>query len=219
MQCIRRSLKSTASSVLLNLDVSVKAKDVVDKFEVVFGNILPSEMVLEEFYTARQKESESVVAWGCRVESVLKKAKEQGTIYDTEDMARTKFWSGLGEDKVKTGLRHMFDSGSSFQDLFRKARQLEHEFQVKSVKVKVQSVETTKLDKIMGRLDSLEKQMSLLAKPSKQTSVASTASAANNLFCKYCKKSNHVIEDCRVLARKNAKAQENCEQSTPGAGI
>ena len=53
-----------------------------------------------------------MVAWGCRTESALKKAKEQDAIDDTEDMARTKFWSSLGEEKVNATLRHKFESGS-----------------------------------------------------------------------------------------------------------
>lgn len=211
MQCIRRSLKGTASAVLLNLGLDVDTTSVVDKFNVVFGNILPSEMLLEDFYTARQKDCESVVAWGCRIESLLKKAKEQGTIEGTEDMSKTKFWSGLRNDKVKSALRHKFDTGESFHELLKRARMLEHEFQSKDVKVKSQIVDSPNLDKVLARLDKLEKQMSKLCNSSK------TESKSGDSFCRYCKKNNHTIDECRILAKKKARQQENEEQSAPGA--
>jgi len=215
MLSIRRSLKSTASSVLVNLGANVTSDTVLDKFEIVFGNVLPSEMLLESFYTARQNETESIVAWGCRIESLLNKAKQQGTITGTEDMARTKFWSGIRDERVKAALRHKFDSGENFQELLKNGRMLEHEFNVKSpsVKLKSQSVEVpSELKSVLSRMDKLEKKVSqLLGKDSKPTN-----SETSQLFCRYCKRTNHTIEDCRILARKKAKASENSDQSASG---
>lgn len=210
MLCIRRCLKGTAASVLVNLGVDVTPKHVVDKFDVVFGNILPSEMLLENFYTARQKDSESVVAWGCRIETLLKTAKEQGTIQATEDMAKTKFWSGIKDQQIKSALRHKFDSGVTFEELLKRARMLELEYQPKSVNVKAQSVPSD-FDKLQSRMDKIEKMLSKLTEKSEQKD------GTTSLFCRYCKRTNHVIEDCWVLARKKAKQQENSSQSTPGA--
>lgn len=206
MLSVRRSLKSTAASVLLNLGTNVTVHDVVKKFDVVFGNILPSEMLLEKFYTARQSDSESVVAWGCRIESLLNKAKEQGTIQGTEDMARTKFWSGIRNDKIKAALRHKFDAGDPFQELLKKARMLEQEFQSAnpSAKIKSQAVDASDMKKILDRIEKLENNLAkaLKGKPS------STFQSDSKNFCRYCKKNNHVIENCLALARKNAKKSE-----------
>ena len=217
MLSIRRSLKTTASSVLVNLGTDVTTKCVIEKFDIVFGNVLPSEMLLESFYTARQNENESVVAWGCRLESLLNKAKQQGTIEDTEDMARTKFWSGVRDERVKGALRHKFDSGENFQELLRNGRMLEHEFNTKSasVKVKAHSAEVpSELKAVLDRMEKLEKNMSKLL--SKESTTSKNESPP--LFCKYCKRTNHTIENCRILARKNAKESGNSAQSTPGTG-
>lgn len=208
MLSVRRSLKSTAASVLLNLGVNVVIRDVLAKFDVVFGNILPSEMLLEKFYTARQNDTESVVAWGCRIESLLNKAKEQGTIQGTEDMARTKFWSGIRHDKIKAALRHRFDAGDPFQELLKKARMLEQEFQSvnPSAKIKTQSVDSSDLKKVLDRIEKLEKSLAKVLK-GQPTVATSDAKSEPQTFCRYCKKTNHVIENCYVLARKKAKAE------------
>lgn len=215
---IRRSLKGTAATVLLNLGVDISTKDVVEKFNVVFGNILPNEMLLEDFYTARQGDSESVVAWGCRIERLLMKAKEQGTIQGTEDMARTKFWSGIKDEQVKSALRHKFDGGDKFHELLRNARLLEHEFQSKKTKtVKISSQLAPNLDGIEARLSKLEKAINDLVSNHGKGSKESDAS--HGTMCRYCKKKGHKIEDCRILQNKNERKvqQENSQQLTPGA--
>jgi hypothetical protein len=216
MLSVRRSLKSTASAVLLNLGVDIDPKGVIEKFDVVFGNILPSEMLLEDFYTARQNEKESIIAWGCRIESLLNKAKEQGTILGTEDMAKTKFWSGIRDEKIKSALRHKFDAGESFQELLKNARMLEHEFNSQTVKVKTQSAEISPDFKaLLSRMESMEKKMSKLFE---KKNSSSAAKGESSLFCRYCKRTNHNIEDCKILARKDNKKKGNGEQSTPRTG-
>ena len=49
VQTLRRSLRGTAADVLLHMGESVKIDEVIDKMDKVFGNILPSEAVLEQF--------------------------------------------------------------------------------------------------------------------------------------------------------------------------
>jgi hypothetical protein len=214
---MRRSLKGTAASVMLNLGVDIHAKDVLEKFNVVFGNILPNEMLLEDFYTARQLQSETVVAWGCRIERLLMKAKEQGTIQGTEDMARTKFWSGIKDERVKTALRHKFDSGSSFHELLRNARLLEHEFQSK---VKVSSQLTPDWSGIESRLAKLEETLNSFMSNKSGSGSNGSSSTGSAPVCNYCKKKGHKIGDCRILKSKNAKKsqQENSQQPAPGTG-
>ena len=215
--CMRRSLKGTAATVMLNLGLNVKPSELITKFDTVFGNVLPSEMLLENFYTARQKDTESVVAWGCRIESLLKKAKEQGTIQGTEDMAKTKFWSGIRDDKIKAALRHNFDGGASFHELLMKARRLEHEYQPQSVKVKSQTVDASADTKgIVDRLDKLEKMLTQLVKSKSVANSSDKCGSVTKKTCRYCKKDGHLIDECKILAKKKSKPQENCDQSLPG---
>ena len=215
MQAIRRSLKGTAAEVLLNLGVQVQPDEVVERFDIIFGNVLTNEAILEEFYTCRQKERETAVEWGCRVESLLKQAKDQRAVRgDTEDMARTKFWSGLKDERVRIALRHRFDSGSPFViELLRQTRMLEHEYSKKhSIKVHVQTAADPiqeKLDQVLQRLAELETKM---VKIDQQPQV--THPRAQPKYCTFCKRLGHVINECRTRRRQ----QGNGNQPIPGAG-
>lgn len=128
LPAIRKSVKGTAADVLLNMGVSVNEHDILSKFDIIFGNVLPSEVLLEDFYTARQQPDESIVPWACRLESLLARAtKGTSDRGDNSKMLRTKFWGGLRDGNVKNGIRHRYDAGDSFSNLLQAARQIEHE--------------------------------------------------------------------------------------------
>ena len=54
LQTLCRSLHCTGADVLLHIGDSVKIDDVIDKMEKVFCNILPSDPVVEQFYSTKQ---------------------------------------------------------------------------------------------------------------------------------------------------------------------
>ena len=54
------------------------------RLEGVFGNVATGESNLQEFYTASQKEDESVTAWGLRIEEILQKAVIKGNVKDSD---------------------------------------------------------------------------------------------------------------------------------------
>ncbi len=128
MQCIRQSLKSPASDVLLNMGQNVSVNDILDKFQVTFGNVLPPEKLLEQFYTATQHQNETIMSWGCRLEDLVNTLAEVSNIdHCKEEMLRSKFWSGLRDSYIKTALRHLYDQNVGFLALFHKAREVEIE--------------------------------------------------------------------------------------------
>ena len=51
MSAVRRSLKGSPSEVLLHLGEDVKVKTVLEKFDIVFGNVFAIEQLLEKFYS------------------------------------------------------------------------------------------------------------------------------------------------------------------------
>ena len=126
---IRRSVRGTAAEVLRYLGEQVIVQDVLDKFDVTFGNVLSTEQLLGSFYSVTQKPSESVTSWGCRLEEILSQLQERGAIQPSarRNMLWTKFWMGLTEEKLKNASRHRFDSGESYDQLFRSLRTLEQE--------------------------------------------------------------------------------------------
>ena len=60
MQAIRRSLRGEAADVLRHVGPKASIASILEKMDLVFGNILPSNLIFERFCTAEQKASESV---------------------------------------------------------------------------------------------------------------------------------------------------------------
>jgi mRNA-degrading endonuclease YafQ of YafQ-DinJ toxin-antitoxin module len=110
----------------------VNIQQVLDKFDIVFGNVLPAEKLMEQFYTARQGHAQSVANWGCQLEDILNNITQQSEVNKRakDDMLRSKFWSGLKDERVKINLRHLYDTSASHEQLLRKARIIEQEYSV-----------------------------------------------------------------------------------------
>jgi hypothetical protein len=66
-QAIRRSLQDTATDILLQLGSTISVANVIAKFDGVFGDVLPAKMLMEQFYSARQKDGETAAIWACRL--------------------------------------------------------------------------------------------------------------------------------------------------------
>ena len=172
LQTIRRSLKGKAGEVLLHLGDDVTVKEVLAKLELVFGNVLPAEAILERFYMARQEEGENVATWACRIEDLVTqlKGKDASAMPGTPaGMIRSKFYSGLRAGTLKSALRHKFDSGASYGELLMSAQVVELEETTEkkaSAKanqaVAVDSQLAKKLDKVLASLDDVQKRLARL---------------------------------------------------------
>jgi len=161
---IRKSLKGTAADVLLNMGVGATEHDILSKFDVIFGNVLSSETLLEDFYSARQQHEEGIAAWACRLETLLAKTSSVNINQPEKSaMLRTKFWGGLRDERVKNGIRHRYDMGNPFNVLLQSARQIEHETSTniyrKQPKTLAQGVENemSKMDTLLELVNSIGK--------------------------------------------------------------
>jgi hypothetical protein len=162
-------VRGTAADVLLHLGNTITVQTVIDKFDNIFGDVLPMDVLFEKFYTARQKEGESVAAWACRLEDILAKlmARDPMAIASgaAQGMIRSKFWSGLSDDKVKNALRHRFDGGATYNELLVAARVNELEAVQTAPTVKpVPNVhqQTMSDGQMLSKMDALMKQLSLV---------------------------------------------------------
>lgn len=204
-QSIRSSIKGTAADVLLHLGDKCKVSEVLDKFDVVFGDVLGSEQLLESFYSAKQNVNESVALWGCRLEDVLDKAKKQGGV--TQDavnsMLRSKFWSGITDVSLKSALRHHYDGGMLYEELFRHARTIEVELrQTQKVKCHQQSdPQTAKKSDCNPQLDQVLAELKKLGNRIDKLESKRTNSGKRQCFC--CKSEDHLIKDCPNKTSKN----------------
>ena len=93
---------------------------------------------MQIFYSASQKEGESVTAYGCRLENILQMAVQNDHISGNakDDMLRSKFWAGLRSDKLKNQTRHKYDSIKSYDLLLKEIRAVDLEINPQVDKVK-----------------------------------------------------------------------------------
>lgn len=188
LQAVRRSLRGQAADVLLHLGEGVAIRDLLAKLDVVFGDVLSTESVLENFYSSRQLAKESMALWACRLEDILQKAVLKGAFEESasKEMLRSKFWSGIFDPNMKMALRHHFDSGMDFSDLLTHARVVEDEFTKPKAKCAQQSEDplAQKLDLVLQKLESVEGRVKALE------------TKTNKRACYACGSSEHLLRDC-----------------------
>lgn len=220
MQSIRKSCKGLAQTLLHSLGLHVTIDQVLLKFDDAFGNVHTGEDLLREFYSAQQKDSESVVEWECRLEDIIHqiKQKEGMSNLNETDMLRHQFWSGICSSYIKSGTRHLFDSGATYSKLVRQARSLEDEEKLAQNKKNTKSVqqqstvvesEETKLDKILKELKDLKLRMADLEKNQEQPQLQKRT-------CYECGSEDHLRNKCPNLPRKNKNGTKKTGGSTSG---
>ena len=71
VQVIHKSLRGTARRALISLGEHATSQQILDKLEILFGEVSTNESVMQTFYNASQKVSENVIAYGCWLEALL----------------------------------------------------------------------------------------------------------------------------------------------------
>ena len=171
---IRRSLKNEAAHVLKRMGHNVSVKQILAKFDGVYGVVETGEETMAEFYSTKQHKSEDVSTWGCRLEEMLERVTDAGAIgaKDTNEMLRKRFWSGL-LPKLKEASRHKFDATTDFDRLRVIVRSIEQDFKhdnfeeeqtskktaVKMVKAKTENEATPALQEIQNMVLQLSTQV------------------------------------------------------------
>lgn len=189
LQAIRRSVRGSAAEVLMTLGEDVSVDTALTKFDHMFGNVLPAEILLEQFFSARQKDSESVTSYACRLEELLAQvSKKQSDILSkeaTQGMLRTKFYSGL-RTELRRQVRYMFDrEGSTYDDLLVLARTTEMEESKESEKkakvsqaTVVDSDISKKMDRLLSTLEDVQSRLKALETKDQSFSQTAQKSAA-----------------------------------------
>ena len=203
-------MKGTAAGVLLHLGEKGTLTGVLEKFEIVFGDVLSTEQILENFYSAKQAPKEGVALWACRLEDIIEKAKQKGAVKDTAvpEMLRSKFWCGLTDSHTKNALRHVYDTQENYYELLKRARAVEEETDAKPVKCNAQIENTVekKLDIITQKLETMDARISKLESAyfSHQNSSRKSngTSLQSSRACFYCQSPEHLIKDCPTKVRQ-----------------
>ncbi len=174
MIAVRKSLGGMAAQVLLHLEPGASVAELVTKMDNIFGNVLPLEVILEQFWSAKQKDSESVSAWSCRLQLMVSQVRSRDpSIFpsDNQTMLRTKFWSGLREEWMKMALRYLMDTDSSYAKLLTEARVVEAEPSMQASSNQAIALDTSQkkqFDRMFSMLESLDTRMSTVEGQLKQ---------------------------------------------------
>ena len=165
LQSMRNSLKGSARAMLVPLGENAKIEDILTKLDGFYGNVATGETLIQSFYGDFQKDTESIVAYGSRLEQTLSRAIRYGHIdlVAKDAMLRSKFWTGLKSQELKNSTRHLYDSVKDFQLLLRDIRKVEQE--IESSKRPVQNPKVAQQQSGQAQTDNsdmLSKQMSEL---------------------------------------------------------
>lgn len=165
LHAMRRSTRSTAADVLMQLPTQVTVPEALKCLTERFGCVYSSERSCENFYTAHQETTESAVAWACRLEKIVGEIRVSDDKFTEEmcqNMLRNRFWSGLRSRQTREALRYRLDGGATFPQLLVAARQIEAEHEKKEDKVKsslLQETKSSEMSEILKTLQSLNKRM------------------------------------------------------------
>lgn len=129
LQSVRSSLKGLAREMLIPLGESASVDDILHRLEDFYGNVCTAENIMQSFYSDHQKEGESIVSYGLRLEQTVSKAVRLGHIdvVAKDSMLKSKFWSGLRNQQLRNASRQKYETVRDFQSLMREIRQIEQE--------------------------------------------------------------------------------------------
>ena len=122
----RKSLRGEAARIVMRLGDSATLDEIIIKLSAVYGTVKSSECLLADFYSACQKEKESVATWACRLEDLLSDVDSKSKIKTSDEMLKAKFWSGL-LPSLRDASRHKFDTIKEYDNLLIEVRRIESE--------------------------------------------------------------------------------------------
>ena len=193
LQSIRNSLRGSARDMLIPLGELASVDDILEKLEGFYGIVSSGATLMQTFYSDFQKESESIVAYGTRLEQTLSRAVTYGHIELSakDSILRSKFWTGLRSQTLKNSTRHLYDASTNFQCLLREIRKVESEEAscsrpVPKQKAQQQSGQAEKADSkedaILGKLTELMSKMTSMEREleSQKQAIASVSNQSSS---------------------------------------
>ena len=101
--------------------------DILSKFDMYFGNVLPLDVLRDQFFSSHQEANEDMVSWSCRLHKMLDLICQKQSMSQVEYMSvlRSKFWNGLASKEIQQSTRHRYDYDETFEEIFAACRTLE----------------------------------------------------------------------------------------------
>ena len=81
---VRRSLRGEAGMVAMRIDLDANIDDIIRKLDSIYGSVDRKEILLTQFYGARQEKNEVISHWSCRLERIIGKCVDGGLVHHSE---------------------------------------------------------------------------------------------------------------------------------------
>lgn len=90
--------------MLIHLGETATVRDILDKLNILFAEVSNNGMITQEFFNAYQFQGECATSTGCRLESMLHTAIDNGYLNRSSknDLLRHKFWTSLNSERLST---------------------------------------------------------------------------------------------------------------------
>jgi hypothetical protein len=124
---VRRSLRGEAGMVAMRIDLDVNIDDIIRKLDSIYGSVDRKEILLTQFYGARQEKDEDISHWSCRLERIIGKCVDGGLVHHSEVDQQLHFmlWNGL-KASLKAISGYKYDTIKDFDGLRVALRQIEN---------------------------------------------------------------------------------------------
>ena len=136
---IKRAIKGQAQEIALHMGETATVTDILNRFEMMFGDVNPPHVLLAQFYAAEQRQGENITDYYSRMEDIASRIiKKDSTVirpnnYDV--IVNTQFWTKMHDQRIKNALRHKFDLLSGSPQFIIEARKIESECQAETVRI------------------------------------------------------------------------------------
>ena len=126
MHAARLSLRGEASRVAVRLGTDANINQLVEKMKHLYGTVEEGVDLLAKFYSAMQREEESVVDWSCRLEDLWEDVLQAGLLDRkvTNDTLKNKFWNGL-KHPLHELAGYKFDQELDYEKFLVEVRKIE----------------------------------------------------------------------------------------------
>lgn len=100
LNAIRKLLKGEPATVMMRLGPVDSIDEILQTFDSIYDNVLGTEDILAEFYSAKQQDTEDCATWSIRLEDLINRAITKGKVsaIEAKEMLRTMFYKGLRQD-------------------------------------------------------------------------------------------------------------------------
>ena len=125
LHAARLSLRGDAGRIAVRLGTDATINQLLDKMKHLFGTVEAGEDLLARFYSASQRDDETVVQWSCRLEDYWQEI-QQGKVktLESNNILKNKFWNGLKHPLHELS-GYKFDQNLDYEQFLVEVRKIE----------------------------------------------------------------------------------------------